>query len=396
MVSYKEGALWSITEPFSIEPNGERVFVMPSNYESAASSLLFIQKVKNNGASSYSYNIKASVSVSVEYKNKDIKTDTFCVVFNKDRQDEEGYFTNYSQLNLAGNDIEKITVNFKNNAENDTLDIESFSLYESEDVQITTIAKVLKEETIQASLIQATSILSDGLFAQQIQTNFWSMDARKANPGQIVNFIEIKDWTVSFYTVKLSEEKEQFFYSVNKAGYAEDHYYWYTSIEGPDAYKYVTDIDPWDKYPDMADSEREKFKFFIYKAEYKHCKQKFHFELDENGNPVPVMRFGAGTDDTGVNGTGRITKTDNGFYFMYTTSKGEEIGFILDEDGAYVKGLIQKFFESLEIFDNGFKLKFPMEVMHSFEYVFNDNNELTAIIQDKQYQGTITRTQGRI
>lgn len=319
------------------------------------------------------------------------------IMFNRDIEEENGYFTNTSTLNLQGNDVEKITLEITNNHTSELLEISSISIYESDDVQITTIAKVLKEETISADLVQATSVITEALFTQILETNALSRSVRLASVGSTVDYIRAEGYTMGFYTAVLGSEQEQFKIETEVAGELREYIYWYSQIDGEDAYKYLTTIDPREKYPDISDSNRDKFAFMVYKPESIAKKLSIEFALDENGNMTPSIILGAGIGaENGQAGKGFIYKNTNGFYHIYCQANGDTIGIVMDEDGVHITGWADQHCESILFKDNGVKLKFVGEDYHNFEYVIDENEVLTGILQDQAYLTSIAYEEGTL
>lgn len=394
---YKEKALWERTEPITLQPTETITIEVPSTIKTAAKSLYFTQELLKNGASEYQYKIKSCISCKIKYVSEKLNDEFFMVLFNRDIDEQNGTFTNSAILNLQGNDIQTITITITNHHTTDTLTINSLHLYESDDIKITTIAKVLKEETISADLIQATSVFTDALFTQILQTNAMSRSARLAQPGHTVDYIQAEGYTLGFYSAVLGSEKEQFKISTEIAGQPVEYLYWYSQIAGEDAYKYLTTIDPKDKYPDIADSEREKFAFMVYKPESVSKKLSIEFATDENNNLIPTIVYGVGTDNLGLgNGQGFTYKNTNGFYHIYQQSDGDVVGIVMDEDGVHITGWADQHLENITFKDNGVKLKFTGEEGHSYEYVYDDNGTLTGLLQDAAFLTTISYEEGTI
>lgn len=395
---FKDKALWEHTEPITIQPTETITIDLPSTIETAAKSFYFTQEVVKNGASEYQYKVKSTINCKIKYVSEVLKNENFTVLFNRDIEEVNGTFTNSTILNLQGNDIQSIILTITNHHTTDTLTIKSMAIYESDDIKVTTIAKVLKEETISADLIQATSVFTDALFTQILQTNAMSRSVRLAQPGHTVDYIQAEGYELGFYTATLSNEQEQFKIKTTVAGQPVEYVYWYSQIAGEDAYKYLTTIDPRDKYPDIADSEREKFAFMVYKPESVSKKLSIEFAEDENGNLTPSIIYGAGTDPSGTtnNGKGFTYKNTNGFYHIYQQSDGDLVGIVMDEDGVHITGWADQHLENITFKDNGVKLKFTGEEGHSYEYVYDDNGNLTGLLQDAAFLTTISYEAGTI
>jgi hypothetical protein len=57
-----------------------------------------------------------------------------------------------------------------------------------------------------------------------------------------------------------------------------------------------------------------------------------------NGTWEPRMRFGRGTDSTGLNGTGWIYKNTNGFGMMYNNGSSIPPTIYFSDDGVHIVG----------------------------------------------------------
>ena len=389
-IKFKDKALWVLEEPIALQPEETQTIILPTSVKTAAKALTITQKILKNGASEYQFNIKSSINCIIEYKNENLKNETFMVMFNRDIEEDNGYFTNTTMLNLQGNDVEKITLEITNNHTSELLEISTISIFESDDVQVTTIAKVLKEETISADLIQATSVFTDAIFTQILETNALSRSVRLANVGDVVDYIQAEGYTMGFYTAVLGSEQEQFKISTEIAGQVKEYVYWYSQIDGEDAYKYLTTIDPRDKFPDISDSNREKFAFMVYTPKSISKKLSIEFALDELGNMTPSIILGAGIGaEDGVAGKGFIYKNTNGFYNIYCQADGGKVGIVMDENGVHITGFADQHCESILFVNNGVELKFAGEETHKVEYVFNENEVITSLIEDQNSQLSI-------
>ena len=335
------------------------------------------------------YNPKVFIKVDVEYKVDIVKNDYFCVVVNRNQKE--------AVLNLKGQDIQSISFQIINNSSS-TLSISKFEIYESEDVSPTQVGRLFETDAIQAKVIKTSSFFTEGLFVQMLLTNALSRSVRVAHPGDTVDFIQIEGNEIGFYSAVLGEEQEQFTITTTIAGVPTTHTYWYQTIEGEFAYQPITEIDPKDMHPNISDSDREKFKYMVYKPEKISKKMSIEFAADENGNLTPSVIYGAGTDPTGQtnNGKGFTYKNTNGFYHIYQQSDGELVGIVMDEQGVHITGWADQHCESIVFKDNGVKLKFTGEPTHSFEYVYDDNENLTGILQDASFLTSISYEEGNL
>lgn len=396
-IIFKEKPLWTLEEPIVLNPEETQTFSLPSSIKTAAKFLTLQQEVLKNGATEYQFEVKSSINCIIEYKSEKLTNENYMILFNRDIEENDGYFTNTTTLNLQGNDVEKITLQITNNSTSELLEIVNMSIFESDDVQVTTIAKVLKEETISADLIQATSVMTEALFTQILETNALSRSVRRARVGDTVDYIRAEGYTMGFYTAVLGSEQEQFKIETEVAGTVNEYVYWYSQIEGEDAYKYLSTIDPREKYPDITDSNREKFAFMVYKPVGIAKKLSIEFALDENGNMTPSIILGAGIGaENSQAGKGFIYKNTNGFYHIYCQADGEKIGIVMDEEGVHITGWADQHCEEIIFKDNGVKLKFVGEDYHTYEYVLDNNNKLTGILQDNAYLTSISYEAGNL
>lgn len=385
-INYKESTLWHKDQVTDVSVGGSVQISLPNTVKTAARSIKFVQTLLDNDASSYRFDIRASITVSVEYAGHTFDRENFVVFFNRDRNVKGGTFDNVAELKLQGADISSITLNIENHSQQ-LLRIMSMAMYESDDFAVTSIAKVLKEESIAADLVQVTSVFTDSIFTQILQTNAWSRSARLARAGDTVDFIQAEGMEIGFYTATLGSSTEQFSITVNKAGKQQTYYYWYASISGPDAYQYLTTIDPREKHPDISEANRDAFKFIVYKPSELRKKMSIEFAYDENKNLTPSIIYGQG-DQNGYS-KGYTYKNTNGFYHVYTTSSGKEVGIRMDNDGVHITGWTDQHCESIKFYNNGVKVKFTGEAEHSFEYEVKDN-KLVGIIIDGNYKTSIS------
>lgn len=385
-IVYKSSTLWSRSEPLEVVAGGSYTITLPSTIKTAAKSLRFVQELVDNSATVYRYNALSFINLRVEYAGDTFDNDNFMVLFNRDRIVEEGVFENSAELTLQGADSSSIRIEI-NNPSNETLTINSMALYESDDLQVTSVAKVLKEETIASDLIQATSVFTDSIFTQLLMTNAWSRSTRLAQSGDTVDYICAEGMELGFYSCVLGTEQEQFHITVNKAGVETTYYYWYASITGDDAYKYLTTIDPRTKHPDISDDNRNAFRFMVFTPTELSKKLSIEFAYDETGNLTPSIIYGAG-DQNGFS-KGYTYKNTNGFYHIYTTSSGENVGIVMDNFGVHITGWSDQHCESIKFYNNGVKIKFTGEEEHTFEYVMQGTT-LTGILQDNNYLTSIS------
>lgn len=251
-----------------------------------------------------------------------------------------------------------------NNSDVDFI-IRGIELYLSADASAYQIAKVIREEVIVGDIIKATTFMGDAMLAQFFRTNVYSIDAFRNVGGGTVNYLTAEDWSLGFYTAELSStETEQFYLDITVNGKVERIYFWYAIIgDSEDAYKYVTTIDPRDKYPDISDYDRDKFRMLVWKSKSTQKKLSIEFATVSDGKggktTAPVFLLGAGSssDANSLNGKGSIYKDGNGMYLKYTTQNGQDVGLIMDESGVYLKG-VQNALEWCDEYDNGFNVKF--------------------------------------
>ena len=323
------------------------------------------------------YNPKVFIKVDVEYKVNIVKNDYFCVVVNRNQKE--------AVLNLKGQDIQSISFQIINNSSS-TLSISKFEIYESEDVSPTQVGRLFETDAIQAKVIKTSSFFTEGLFVQMLLTNALSR-VRVAHPGDTVDFIKIEGNEIGFYSAVLGEEQEQFTITTTIAGVSTTHTYWYQQIEGEFAYQPITEIDPKEIHPDISDSDRDAFKYMVYKPESISKKMSIEFAADENGNLTPSVIYGAGTDPTGQtnNGKGFTYKNTNGFYHIYQQSTGDTCGIVMDEDGVHITGWADQHCENIDFYKNGVKLKFTGEPTHTIEWVYAENSQMTGYIEDSLY-----------
>lgn len=349
-------------------------------------------------ATKSNYRPEVKAKIKVVYMNTELKDDIFYVVLNRDLKVSATSYKNTSTLQLQGNDISTIVITIINKSTT-SIELISTNLYQSKDISPMQIANVLKEQTIAADVIQATSTFSDSVFTQLLQTAVMSMTTRNATVGQEVNYIRVEDWTMNFFSAILGSETEQFSITTTTAGSQKTTYYWYAIIDGDDAYKYITTVDPRDKYPDISDSDRDKFKLMVYKPSSLSKKMSIEFAENSEGHTVPTIIYGSGSssEEGSTLGKGFTYKDQNGFYHIYHKDDGTgTVGIVMDKDGVHIVGWADQHCEYITFKDNGVKFKFVGEPEQKFEYVIGESNEITGYIQNSVYLTNIGYEAGLI
>lgn len=371
--------LYKSIDPIEVSAASSSSTITPTIEESDCTHLKFIFDYTLNPSLYLSnYAPKLVIKVEVLYKGDSVENDYFFVVVNRNQKE--------AVIELKGQDIQNLSFQIINNSSS-TLSISKFEIYESEDVSPTQVGRLFETDAIQAKVIKTSSFFTEGLFVQMLLTNALSRSVRVAHPGDTVDYIRIEGNEIGFYTAVLGEEEEQFTITTTIAGVPTTHTYWYQTIEGEFAYQPITEIDPKDMHPNISDSDREKFKYMVYKPTTISKKMSYEFAADENGNLTPTIIYGVGTDPTGQtnNGKGFTYKNTNGFYHIYQKRSGEVCGIVMDEDGVHITGWADQHCENIDFYKNGVKLKFTGEPTHTIEWVYDENSKMTGYIEDSLY-----------
>lgn len=371
--------LYKSIDPIEVSAASSSSTITPTIEESDCTHLKFIFDYTLNPSLYLSnYAPKLVIKVEVLYKGDSVENDYFFVVVNRNQKE--------AVIELKGQDIQNLSFQIINNSSS-TLSFSKFEVYESEDVSPTQVGRLFETDAIQAKVIKTSSFFTEGLFVQMLLTNALSRSVRVAHPGDTVDFIKIEGNEIGFYSAVLGEEQEQFTITTTIAGVSTTHTYWYQQIEGEFAYQPITEIDPKEIHPDISDSDRDAFKYMVYKPESISKKMSIEFAADENGNLTPSVIYGAGTDPTGQtnNGKGFTYKNTNGFYHIYQKRSGEVCGIVMDEDGVHITGWADQHCENIDFYKNGVKLKFTGEPTHTIEWVYDENSKMTGYIEDSLY-----------
>lgn len=389
-IKWVSSALYTTTD-LSVNAADSSATITPAIAECDCKALRFVFDYTLNPSLYLSnYDPKILIRVEVAYKGESIEKDYFFIVVSRESKE--------AIVELKGQTIDVIKVQVINNSTS-TIDFSKFEIYESEDVSPIQIGRLFETDAIQARVIKTSSFFTEAGFIQKLLTNAMSRSVRSnAKPGDQVDYILIEGWEIGFYTAILGAETEQFTFTTQIAGVPTTHEYWYQVIEGDLAYIPITDIHPKEFYPDISDSDVEKFKFMVYKPASLSKKMSIEFAEDEVGALTPTMIFGAGTDPTGQthNGKGFIYKNSNGFYHIYQQSNGNTVGIVMDETGVHITGWTDQHLEKITFKDNGVKLKFTGEDEHSYEYVYDDSGNLTGLIQDAAFLTKISYEAGTV
>lgn len=377
VIFIEDKPLLDMNKSIDIVPSASQIYTISepkSDAKSVRLDIFFTSAVQSR----YKPKLLAKVKVVYRYDEKE-QVERYYVMLNRDEEVSDTLVKATSTLTLKGYDIKSIDIEVENRG-TEVLHIEKLLLYESRDLSPRQIATVLKEQTIQADIVQATSTFSDTMFTQLLQTAVLSMTTQNAQPGQIVNYIKIEDWTMGFYTAELGEEVEQFSIRTKVAGQEREILYWYAVIEGEDAYKHITTIDPRAKYPDIREDERGMFKLMVYKPRTLAKKMGIEFVRDSEGNFTPQLVYGAGTStEQGSRlGKGFTYKDSKGFYHEYVKQDGSgTVGVVMDDSGVYLKGVVNEL-EYLEAYDDGFIWKYKSDPQVKAKVV-EESNEFKGL-----------------
>jgi hypothetical protein len=387
-IKWVSSALYTTTN-LSVNAADTSAVITPAVAESDCKALRFIFDYTLSPSLYLSnYNPKVFIKVDVSYKGENVEPDYFFVVVNRESKE--------AIVELKGQTIDAIRCQIVNSSTS-TINFSKFEIYESEDLSPIQVGRLFETDAIQAKVIKTSSFFTEGLFVQMLLTNALSRSVRNAKPGDVVDYILIEGNEIGFYTAVLGSEQEQFTITTTIAGRPTVHTYWYQTIAGDLAYQPITEIDPREFYPNISDTDRDAFKYMVYKPSSISKKLSIEFAEDENGNLTPSMVYGAGTDNLGLgNGQGFTYKNTNGFYHIYQQSDGEVVGIVMDEDGVHIIGWADQHLENITFKDNGVKLKFTGEDEHRFEYVYDDNGTLTGLLQDAAFLTTISYEAGSV
>ena len=359
-------------------PAGETVEIILDSVESDAKALKFAYQYTLTPSLYLSnYNPKIQIGAEIEYVREDLQNDLIFSVINRNSTE--------NVIELSGQDFNFITLTIYNNSTS-SITFSKFEVYQSQEVSPTQIANSFYEDIVVANAIKATTVISEGLITDYLITNAMGRCTLKAKQGDTVDYITVENITMGFYTAVLGSETEQFSITTTTAGIETTHLYWWQSIEGDNAYKLPTTIDPRERFPNISDSDRDAFRLMVYKPAELSKKMSIEFALDENGNMTPSIILGAGIGaEDGVAGKGFIYKNTNGFYNIYCQADGGKVGIVMDENGVHITGFADQHCESILFVNNGVELKFAGEETHKVEYVFNENEVITSLIEDQNY-----------
>ena len=328
-------------------PAGESTEIIIDYVESDASALkLSCAYTLNPYLYLSNYNPKIQIGAEIQYIAEDTEDDLIYTCVNRE--------TTESLLELKGKDFNCIILTIYNNSASSII-FSKFEVYQSQDVSPTQIATLFYEDIVAANAIKATTVISEGLITDFLITNALSRSIFKAKAGDIVNYITIENIEIGFYTAVLGSETEQFSLTTTTAGITTKHLYWWQSIEGENAYKYPTTIDPRDRIPGISDSDRDAFRLMVYKPDFLAKKGGFEFSYDKSNNLTPALNFGSG--DGEGNCVGYIFKDTDGFYQMYKQVTGKEIGIVMDDTGLYLQGVVNRLPEYVDFRKEGYFIK---------------------------------------
>jgi hypothetical protein len=334
--NYKDIPLFTTNDFIYLMPYDEMYYnIVPQ----ADAEVLKIEVIfEQTEATKHEFVSQGFANLEVKYVN-DSKYDNFLICFNRD-QIVDGYtFKNTCEVELKGLEIESITLKLYNRSYSmNDLVINEISIYQSKDVGYWQIADIVKEEVLSADTVMSTANFSDTTFTQYIETNVLQRVAGRTGvgvgAGGTVNSLKIENWEISFRTANLSTtDQEQFKITVNNGSTVEDVYFWYAIIgDHADAYKYLTTIDPREKYPYITDIDRDKFRFMVWSKESDLEKAAIKF-VEENGEVIPKIILGAGTEAGTDKGKGFIYKDNDSLALEYINQMGIPLRIDIGENG---------------------------------------------------------------
>jgi len=387
---------------FIIDPNGSIAIEVLFDVGKRFACYYLRHKVVYKGSTDISANFtpKGQIFFDIHYTN-DPKSDNNIVLFNKDEQDGDRY-VNLSYVPTRNKEVNKLTMRIVNKSEA-PLYIYSVEIFKSKDFSPYQIVDVLKEQVITADVIHTTANFSEAVFTQYLQTNVFSMSALGSLISPQVDYMIAQDWTLDFRTATLSStEKEQFYIDVQYAdGSTKRYYFWYAIIgDHPDAYKYLTTIDPREKFPSISDEDRDAFRFMVYKKESDVSKLSIQFVQFDDGQggkvtgPMFILGAGSSEDPNSLLGKFVMYKDYTGVHLKYTTQTGKVKEFHMDEYGVYAVGMYNRI-DFIEEYDDMIKLKFigdPSPLV--LEPIYDESNKFLGILVNNNDFVPYTRKSG--
>lgn len=382
-------SLWTLSnatlvgDDFIIQPSGYvEVLFDSSVLPTVVSSNLKIRTEFESAESISPYAPTLISRLSILYANL-VEYDNLFVPFNKDEVLSLNNYANESVISLDNRQLDSIKLSYYNNSAG-VLVVKASELLLSKDIAPTQIANVIKEEVIVADVIQATANFSESVFTQYLKTNIFSASALKTilDPNNEVPHIELFEEEFKVLNTVYSEtETEQFNITVNYAdGTSETIYFWYAIIgDSPEAFKYLTTIDPRDKYPSISDEDRDAFRFMVRSVVDEGVKVRIYFEDMDDGlggtvkTPVIIIGRGVDPDPDSPRGQLRMWKQFDGFHQIYTTSDNKEVGFIMDDTGLVTIVGGSKYPLYIKEYDNGIVTKFQGDTLETVIRFILDN-----------------------
>jgi hypothetical protein len=206
------------------------------------------------------------------------------------------------------------------------------------------IITVVKQDVVAADMIEATSVFSQNLFTEYLETNIidykcipnlvkegnsvvWAGDTHTysaTNTASIRGYVKAKGISLQFieaHLVKPSDYKNMTTDEVVSLTVNSKQVYYTSILGGNNAYQYFTFVSPKTKYPNMSDDVADMYKVMIRKTESEYIKLQHIFVL-ENDTYNIVTQYGVG-DDNG-----------RGVYQFSKDSNGGELTYIERENGA--------------------------------------------------------------
>jgi len=369
----------------TISPGGNVVISIPLSSSGLWGKKLKLESIFNTTSIYDRYKPRPKIATTIQYFGTTVQTKATSLFEQTLPTGVPNEFNDISEIVLNNAQINNLTITIFNTDVN-SITISFFGVFVSMDIAPQQIAEVLKSDVISADVIKATANFSKFQFTDYLQTNVFALSSIEPLVNSTVDYFTGEGNELSFFTAILSDvDTEQFEINGQK--------FWYAIIgTGDDAYKYLTTIDPRDKFPDISDIDRDAFRYMVYSKISNLRKLAVRFyDRDYNGSivSVPTIELGSGPigDVNSTLGKGFIYKDADSLALEYVNNDGDVYrvdigasGINLTKNGAPTS-MNSLFFElsDLKFYDNGFVCTYSNNVKYTHIITEDISGKITSI-----------------
>lgn len=219
----------------------------------------------------------------------------------------------------------------------------------------TNVIEITKQEIVAADTIEATAAFIDDLQVERIATNLkdyictpnltkidntliWTDEGhtfKARNKDNIRGYIKMEGLSQQFIEAHLIEPGSYEALTTDEVQplLINNRQLYYTSIEGAQAFEYLTFVSPRSKYSNLTSEQETMYKVYTRKILSEYIKMEQSFVLESGTYNVKTVY---GTGDKNGNGKYYFVKdTDSGRFVYVSRADSKEYGIAIKDDAVY-------------------------------------------------------------